>query len=266
MQPRLTTKAVDEVLCAIQTLNLESVKLRVMDPELGEGWTRDYAESIEAAYKRYLVMQVKYPDDAENILLSKDVDEFWHTHILQTAKYADDCQNMFGNFLHHNPHVGKLSPAMQEKRAKAAEKTRQLYEWEFGGGQSADAAWSGAVISVTNAAMSNSEIRAGNAAMSNSEIRASNAAMSNSEIQAGNAAMSNSEIRAGNAAMSNSEIRAGNAAMSNSEIRAGNAAMSNSEIRAGNAAMSNSEIRAGAMFNITIPAHGVRMSDGAIRI
>ena len=122
MQPRLTTRPVDEVISAIQALDLESVKLRVMDAELGEGWTRNYAENVEAAYKRYLTMQVKYPDDAEDILLSKDVDEFWHTHILQTIKYSEDCQTIFGNFLHHNPHVGEISPAVHEKRAKAGGK------------------------------------------------------------------------------------------------------------------------------------------------
>ena len=38
MQGRLTNKPVEEVIAAIQALDLESVKLRVMDPELGEGW------------------------------------------------------------------------------------------------------------------------------------------------------------------------------------------------------------------------------------
>src|ERR1043165_2805961 len=90
MQARLTTRPQHEVIAAIQALDLESVKLRVMDAELGEGWTREYAESIEVAYRTYLTMLVKYPDDAEDILLSKDVDEFWHTHILQTRKYRSE--------------------------------------------------------------------------------------------------------------------------------------------------------------------------------
>ena len=106
MQARLTTKPEQDVIAAIQALDLESVKSRAMDAELGEGWTREYADSIEIAYKNYLTMLVKYQDHAEDILLSEDVDEFWHTHILQTMKYADDCQRVFGNFLHHEPHVG----------------------------------------------------------------------------------------------------------------------------------------------------------------
>ena len=34
---------------------------------------------------------------------SRDVDEVWHTHILFTRKYAEDCDKLFGHFLHHQP-------------------------------------------------------------------------------------------------------------------------------------------------------------------
>ena len=111
MQARLTTKPEPEVIAAIHALDLEPVKLRMMHAELGEGWTREYADSIGVAYQTYLTMLVKYPDDAEDILLSEDVDEFWHTHILQTRKYMQDCQNVFGNYLHHEPHVGEVTAA-----------------------------------------------------------------------------------------------------------------------------------------------------------
>src|SRR5690349_23513025 len=132
MQARVTDRPVEQVIAAIQALDLESVKLRVMDPKLGEGWTRAYADSIEVAYKNYLTMLVKYQDDAEDILLSEDVDEFWHTHILQTIKYTDDCEAVFGKYLHHTPHVGEVTEADLQKRATLADKTRRLYEKEFG--------------------------------------------------------------------------------------------------------------------------------------
>ncbi len=204
MQARLTTKPVEEVISAIQQLDLESVKLRVMDAELGEGWTREYAESIEAAYKTYLSMVVKYQDQAEDIMLSKDVDEFWHTHILQTMKYADDCQKVFGTFLHHNPHIGERTPEVLEKRVELAEKTRHLYEREFGSARHADVAWSGTVARpvADNAAMSAVAIRVESAAMSAVAIGSVNAAMSAVAIQSQNAAMSAVAIRPEHAAMS----------------------------------------------------------------
>jgi hypothetical protein len=185
MQARLTTKPERDVIAAIQSLDLDTVKVRIMDAELGEGWTREYADSIEAAYKTYLTMLVKHPDDAEDILLSKDVDEFWHTHILQTMKYAEDCQIVFGNFLHHEPHVGERTAADLEKRAAMAERTRGLYAREFGDAQ--DAAWSGHAIKAEHAAYSAASIRPQNAAYSSAAIRAENAAYSSANMRGANA-------------------------------------------------------------------------------
>jgi hypothetical protein len=217
MQARLTTKPEQDVIAAIHALELESVKIRVMDAELGEGWTREYADSIEAAYKTYLTMLVKYPDDAEDIMLSEDVDEFWHTHILQTIKYAEDCQNVFGNFLHHEPHVGERTAADLEKRAAMAERTRALYAGEFGDAQ--DAAWAGHVIKTEHAAYSAASIRPQNAAYSSAAIRAEDAAYSSAAIRAENAAYSSAAIRAENAAYSSASIRPQNAAYSSANIK-----------------------------------------------
>ena len=222
MQARLTTKPERDVIAAIQSLDLDAVKVRIMDAELGEGWTREYADSIEAAYKTYLTMLVKHPDDAEDIMLSEDVDEFWHTHILQTTKYANDCQNVFGNFLHHDPHIGERTAADLKKRAALAEKTRELYAREFGDAK--DAAWSGHAIKAEHAAYSNATIQPKSAAYSNATIRAANSAYSNATITPKNAAYSNATIRAENAAYSNATIRAENAAYSNATIRAEKAA------------------------------------------
>ena len=242
MHARLTTKPEQEVIAAIQSLDLNAVKVRIMDAELGEGWTREYADSIEAAYKTYLTMLVKHPDDAEDILLSKDVDEFWHTHILQTRKYAEDCQSVFGNFLHHEPHVGERTAADLEKRAAMAERTRGLYAREFGDAQ--DAAWSGHAIKAEHAAYSAASIRPQNAAYSAASIRADNAAYSAASIRADKAAYSAASIRPQNAAYSAASIRADKAAYSAASIRPQNAAYSAASIRAENAAYSAATIRA----------------------
>jgi len=248
MSARVTTKPEQDVIAAIQALDLETVKARVMDPEVGKAWTREYADHIEAAYKTYLAMLVKYQDDAENIMLSKDVDEFWHTHILQTVKYADDCQNVFGAFIHHSPHIGERSPEILEKRAELAEKTRQLYQREFGSDEQAAVAWAGASVRPghgtmrkENAALSSYVIRAEKAALSSYEIRADKAALSSYEIRAENAALSSYVIRAKNAALSSYVIRAETAALSSYEIHADKAALSSYEIRPENAALSSYE-------------------------
>jgi hypothetical protein len=225
MQARLTTKPELEVIAAIQALDLESVKSRVMDAELGEGWSRAYADSIEAAYKTYLTMLVKYPEDAEDILLSKDVDEFWHTHILQTRKYREDCERTFGNFLHHEPHVGEVTPADLRKRALQAEKTSSIYQREFGTIARGGAAWAGNRFEADHAAFSGASISSREAAFSGASVRATQAAFSGASIQAGDAAFSGASISARTAAFSGASLDAGKAAFSGASLRAGDAAL-----------------------------------------
>ena len=220
MQARLTTRPEQDVIAAIQALDLEAVKLRVMDTELGEGWNREYADSIEVAYKNYLTMLVKYQDHAEDILLSEDVDEFWHTHILQTVKYAEDCQTTFGKFLHHSPHVGERSPADMKHRAVLAENTRDLYQREFGSARIAEAAWAGDINKMENVAWSTVNIKAEKAAWSTASIKPENAAWSTVSITAENAAWSTASVKPQNAAWSTATIRAENAAFPNAEITA----------------------------------------------
>jgi len=267
MEVQLTTKPVDEVVAAIQALDLESVKIRAMDPVRGEGWTREYADSIEMAYKTYLTMLAKYPEEAEDILLSEDVDEFWHTHILQTMKYADDCQAVFGNYLHHQPHIGEFSSADIEEREVQAEKTRRLYEREFGAGQ--DSAWYGDVIKAETAAASGARIQGIKAAASGARIQGTKAAASGARIKAETAAASGARIEATNAAASGARIQATKAAASGARIKAENATASGARIQAMNAAASGARIRAesaaasGARIQVTrAAASGARIRAG----
>ncbi len=200
MKTKLTKLPVERAVAAIHALDLEPIRLRVMDPELGEGWTREYAESVERAYRNYLTVLVKHPGDVEDIVVSKEVDEFWHTHILHTVKYTEDCERVFGTYLHHNPNVGGRGPAEIARKAALVEKTRRLYQEE--------------------AAMCSAAVQAGNAAMCSAAIRAANVAMCSAAIQADNAAMCSAAIRAGDAAMCSAAIRAENTAMCSAAIRA----------------------------------------------
>jgi len=234
MKTKLTNRSVEQVIVAIHALNLESVKIRMMDPELGEGWTREYAEGIEQGYRNYLTMLAKYQDHAEDILLSKDVDEFWHTHILQTIKYSDDCERVFGTYLHHNPHIGERKPEDLQKRAALAEETRRLYRQEFGnadsiawvGGMAKGAAWSSAAVRAENAAWSSAAVHSENAAWSSAVIKVGNAAWSSAAIEVKAAAWSSAAIRIENAAWSSAVIKAGDAAWSSAVIKSSTSARS----------------------------------------
>ena len=123
-------KPVEQVVAAIHALDLDPIKLKLMDPEEGQGWSREYVERMEVAYKRFLTLLVRFPD--ESIAPTKDVDKFWHGHILDTMKYAEDCQSVFGYFLHHFPYFGMRGEQDAANLRAAGENMHALYEREFG--------------------------------------------------------------------------------------------------------------------------------------
>ena len=119
-----------QMIEAIDGLDLGPIKFKLMDPQEGEGWSREFVEHMEAQYRRYLTLVAKYPREA--IAPDKDVDRFWHAHILDTRKYMDDCERVFGGYLHHFPYFGMRGAEDAAALARAGERTRELYAAEFG--------------------------------------------------------------------------------------------------------------------------------------
>ena len=115
---------------AIHKLDLDPIKIKLMDHEEGEGWSRDQADVVELWYKRYLMLNLKFPKSS--IVPNKLIDTFWHYHILDTMKYADDCQNVFGYFFHHFPYFGMRSSEDANNLKRAFASTEYLFLHEFG--------------------------------------------------------------------------------------------------------------------------------------
>ena len=130
MQMQSEGKSVEQIVAAIQTLDLDPIKVKLMHSESGEGWSRKYADRMELGYRRFLTLMAKYPD--ATIAPTMDIDEFWHYHILDTLKYAEDCQNVFGHFLHHFPYLGMRGEDDTAVHDAAGETMQKLYEEEFG--------------------------------------------------------------------------------------------------------------------------------------
>ena len=87
----------------IAELDLEPIQLRLRKKQ---EWDPVRIETAIDEYRDFL--QRRRDDPAINSRpLSKDMDEVWHAHILHTKKYAEDCQSIFGEFLHHTPHASQ---------------------------------------------------------------------------------------------------------------------------------------------------------------
>ena len=85
----------------IASLDLGIVKNKLI---MKKGWSNDLAGWVENKYKEFLYLTITNP--SETIVPSEIVDDMWHAHILDTRKYADDCEFALGGFLHHFPYLG----------------------------------------------------------------------------------------------------------------------------------------------------------------
>jgi len=149
---QLASTAGDSSIDNVNALDLGPIKFKLMDANDGEGWSREKAEAVEIEYRRFLILNSLHADDALGIVPSQEVDTFWHYHILDTMKYARDCDSVFGRFLHHFPYFGLRGEEDARKLAAATAETRALYRETFGvtaqAGQAADcsSAGCGAVV------------------------------------------------------------------------------------------------------------------------
>jgi len=121
---------IDNAFQAIVALDLDRIKLKLMHGTSGEGWSKGKATATETEYRRFLYLHSAFPD--VGIVPTLDIDTFWHYHILDTRKYAADCERAFGHFLHHHPYLGLLDDDEPGIEIEAAKKTRELYEATFG--------------------------------------------------------------------------------------------------------------------------------------
>lgn len=114
---------------AVMALDLNPIKAKLMHVESGEGWSLARADAVEKEYRRFLCLMKLYPDEETAPLV--DVDTFWHYHILDTMKYASDCEQAFGYFLHHYPYVGLRGENDMQFRVDSGDRMRTLYESTF---------------------------------------------------------------------------------------------------------------------------------------
>ena len=81
----------------IERLNLEHVKQKWLGRK--SLWRRLWCnvDCVEKEYKQFLYLIATNPGEVV-VPWSEDLDDLWHEHILDTQKYAEDCQAIFGRF------------------------------------------------------------------------------------------------------------------------------------------------------------------------
>ncbi len=118
-------------------LDLSSVRRTVIEKL---GWPSEKTEQVELEYRRFLYALARKRRVDLISPPTPEVDEFWHQHILDTRKYREDCETVFGHYIDHTP---GLRP---KEQAEADARRRQVYtehdidfmSFDSGNGSSAD--------------------------------------------------------------------------------------------------------------------------------
>jgi hypothetical protein len=149
-------------LKAVLDLDLDPIKVKLMHKQSGEGWDLAKVNAVEVEYKRFLHLSQAFPN--EQIAPTNDVDTFWHYHILDTMKYAADCQQAFGYFLHHFPYLGMRGEEDEAELQRSGERMAQLYQATFGTPYPGSAAYCTRAIEADNAYCTRAQPAAADAA------------------------------------------------------------------------------------------------------
>ena len=96
----------------------------------GKGWSEDQAEKCERLYKMFLKLNIMYLEFS--VVPTKEIDEMWHAHILDTRKYHADCQKVFGFYFHHFPYFGLRGDEDKANLHRAFDITVSLFAKHFG--------------------------------------------------------------------------------------------------------------------------------------
>lgn len=120
----------------LKALDLRPIAYQLMHLDSGLGWTQAQTTRAISRYRMFLLLVYLYPN--RQIVPTWEIDQVWHHHILDTSKYAEDCQILFGRFLHHFPYFGRRSETDQQALQIAFSHTLSLFQEHFGAEALAD--------------------------------------------------------------------------------------------------------------------------------
>ncbi len=118
-------------LSQLNSLDLQLVAHKLMSSSDGYQWTEPQLEMAILRYKMFLY--IKYHYSHLKLVPTKEIDEVWHAHILvDTERYIQDCQNLYGYILHHRD-TGNTDESQSQSQETAFAVTQKLFEELFGG-------------------------------------------------------------------------------------------------------------------------------------
>jgi hypothetical protein len=110
----------------VDELDLEPIVYKLMHPEPGvRGMSLEQADRAVGLYRGFLKLSALVP--GVTLVPTRLLDQVWHTHVLDTAKYRADCDKVFGRFVDHYPYAGLRGELDRRSWRSDFARTRQLF-------------------------------------------------------------------------------------------------------------------------------------------
>lgn len=112
-----------------RSISVDLLRAAKRSDNFPKDWDEERTQRALSNYERFLRLAAKYPE--QPIAPTRDIDEFWHLHMLHPRAYFEDCQRLLGGILDHDGGFGKGDgelPLLQ----KTFESTEELWVKEYG--------------------------------------------------------------------------------------------------------------------------------------
>jgi hypothetical protein len=120
-----------DLLRRVDELDLEPIVYQLTHPDPGDPMVSlDRADEAVVLYRCFLKLCALYPDAV--LVPTRIIDQVWHAHVLDTAKYAADCARVFGGPMHHFPYAGLRGESDRRTWGEDFDRTRRLFLEHFG--------------------------------------------------------------------------------------------------------------------------------------
>lgn len=123
----VSSEKIDEAMAIVNSIEFNQMNDKLVN---FYGWSKEDVSLMNDYYKKWLSIHVCYSELAT--APSVKLDEYWHMHILDTQKYMEDCQMVFGKYLHHYPYFGLEGD--KDDLNSGFELTQKLFQHHFGHG------------------------------------------------------------------------------------------------------------------------------------
>jgi hypothetical protein len=123
---------------ALPGLSIDLVRASERSDTFPADWTRAQREQGLLRYRKFLALKRRHPKS--RVAPTRDIDLFWHLHMLSPVAYFRDCMRLFGRLLDHDGGFGKGDgelPQLQEVFTRTA----GWWEAEYGEPYREDGRW-----------------------------------------------------------------------------------------------------------------------------